>query len=95
MLIILADLIFGGAVGRVERRVCFLRVCQGGEWESTVSWESPVCCIFSQQPGPAIYMNDLWFFVFFLGYFSAPVTGACPVTTEDVIIRVNVRTTTP
>ena len=35
-------------------------------------------------------------FVFSLGYSSAPsrVTGACPVLTTDLIMRVNVRTTT-
>ena len=33
--------------------------------------------------------------VFFPGVFlSSRVTGACPVTTDDLIMRVNVRTTT-
>ena len=37
-------------------------------------------------------MYHLWFVFFFLGYSSTPVTVACPVTT-DLIMRVNVRTT--
>ena len=41
-----------------------------------------------------ICVYHLGLFVFFPGvFFSSRVTGACPVTT-DLIVRVNVRTTT-
>ena len=41
-----------------------------------------------------ICVHHIWFCLcFFQGYFSIPVTGACPVTT-DLTMRANVRTTT-
>ena len=59
------------------------------EWLEPVLWPRTGFCELLWETTTSISLSFIWYKVF----LSSRVTGACPVTT-DLIMRVNVRTTT-